>query len=103
MHLIINSAAGHFKEKNNKKDLILDLTDKYQEVWSRIKSEIKTINGGKLFYEKNFAKIGINTDDNLPLNKPLQFPTMTIIARCFIQDGQKLFPQIYLDECLYEL
>ena len=39
--------------KNGEKYLIIDLTDKYEEVWSRIRSDIKTINGGKeLFYEK---------------------------------------------------
>ena len=47
LYLIIHSAAGHFKEKNNDKYLILDSTDKYEEVWSGIKSQIKTINVGK--------------------------------------------------------
>ena len=28
---------------------------------------------------------------------------MTITVRCVIQEGEKLYPQIYLDECLYEL
>ena len=44
LNLIIHSATGHFKEKNDKKYLILDLTDKYEEVWSGIRSEIKTLN-----------------------------------------------------------
>ena len=71
---------------------------------SGIRSEIKTLNGGKeLFYEKNYARIGINTDDDLPLNKPLKFLTLTIIISCVFQEGVKLYPQIYLDECLYEL
>ena len=69
-----------------------------------IRSEIKTPNGGKeLFYEKSYARIGINTDDDLPLNKPLKFPTLTIIIRCVLQEGEKLYPQIYLDKCLSEL
>ena len=67
--LIISSATGYFKEKNGEKYLILDLTEKYEEVFSRILSEIKTLNGRKeLFYEKNYSRIVINTDDNLPLN-----------------------------------
>ena len=45
LYLIINSAIGHLK-KSDKKYLILDSTDKYEEVWSGIRSEIKTINGG---------------------------------------------------------
>ena len=77
---------------------------KYEEVFSGIISEIKTLNGGKeLFYEKKYAKIGVNTYDDLPLNKPLKFSTLTIIIRCLPQKGEKLYPQIYLDECLYEI
>ena len=103
MYLVIHSATTHFKEKNEEKYLILDSTDKQEIVLSGIRSEIKTLIGGKnLFYKKNYAKIGINTDDNLPLNKPLKFPTLTIIIRCLLQEGEKLYPQIYLDECLYE-
>ena len=80
------------------------MTEKYEEVFSGIISEIKTLNRGKeVFYEKNYAKIGINTDDNLPLNKQLKFPMLTIIIRCVLQKGEKLYPQIYLDKCLYEI
>ena len=104
MRLIIHSATGHFKGKNGEKYLILDSTGKYEEVRSGIRSKIKTLNGWKkLFYEKNYARTGINTDGDLPLNKPLKFPTLVIIIRCVLQNGEKLYPQIYLDECLYEL
>ena len=104
LYLIIYSATGYFKEKYGEKYLILDSTEKYDEVFSGIKKEIETINGGKeLFYEKNYARIGVNTDDDVPLNKSLKFPTLTIIIRCVFQEGEKLYPQIYLDECLYKL
>ena len=84
--------------------MILHSTKGYEVVFSGIISEIKTLNGGKeLFYEKYYARIGINTDDNLPLNKPLKFPTLGIIIRCVLQKGEKLYSQIYLDECLYEI
>ena len=62
------------------------------------------LNGGKeLVYEKNYTRIGINTDSDLPLNKKLKFPTLATIIRCVLQRGEKLYPQIYLDECFYEL
>ena len=54
----------------------------------------------KLFYEKSYARIGVNIDDDLPLNKRLKFPTLTIIIRCLLQKYEKLYPQIYLNECL---
>ena len=69
-----------------------------------IRSEIKTLNGGKeMIYKKNYARIGINTDHDLSLNKSLKFPKPTITITCIHQEGEKLYPQIYLDECLHEL
>ena len=104
LYLIIHSATGYFKEKYGEKYLIINSTEKYEEVFSRIKPEIETINNGKeLLYEKNYAKIEVNTDNDLPLKKKLKFPTLTIIIRCAILKSNKLYPQIYLDECLYKL
>ena len=62
------------KQKNGEKYLVIDSIVKYEEVFSKIRSENKTLNGGKeLFYEKKYARIGINTENDLPLNKPLNF------------------------------
>ena len=73
------------------------------KLFLELKKEIETINDRKeLFYEKKYARIVVNTDDDMPLNKPLKFPTLTIIIRCVFQEGEKLYPQIYLDECLYK-
>ena len=42
--------------KQNTKYLIIDSTEKYEEVWSGITSKIKTLNGGKeLFHEKKIC------------------------------------------------
>ena len=89
---MIRSASGYFKEENGEKYLILDSTEEYKKVFSEIKSKIETINYGKemfyeeLFYEEeeeDYSRNGVNTDDDIPLNKPLKFPTLTIITRCF--------------------
>ena len=104
LYLLINSATRYFKEKNGEKYSILDSTEKYKEVFSGIISEIKTLNRGKeLFHEKNYAKIRTNTDDDLPLNKQLKFLTLTIIIRCVLQKNEKVYLQISLDKCLYEI
>ena len=93
MYLIIRSATEYFKEENGEKYLILDLIEKYKEGFSGIRSEIKTINGEKeLIYEKNYARIGVSTNDNIPLNKQLKFPTLIIIIKCVFQEGEKLDP-----------
>ena len=48
-------------------------------------------------------KIKFNTYDNLPLNKTLKFHNMTIIIRFVFGEDGKYYPQVFLDECLYEL
>ena len=54
-------------------------------------------------YGKDFMKIKFDTDDNLILNKFLKLRILTIIFRSVFEEDGKLYPQIYLDECLYEL
>ena len=48
-------------------------------------------------------KIKFNSDYDLPLNKPLEFHTMTIIIRSIFEEDGKFYTQFYLDDCLYEL
>ena len=104
MRIKIDSATGYFKEKNDEKYLILDSTKEYERVWSEIRSEIKRINGGeKVFYEKNYCKIGISTEDDLPLKESLKFLNLIINITLVIWTNNKLYPQIYLVECFYEL
>ena len=56
---------------------------KYSDVCDGIKNKVKAINNGKENdYEKDYMKIKFNSDDDLPLNKPLKFHLMTIIIRC---------------------
>ena len=114
MHLIISKVDGHIEENNGNKYLVFDPAElhstdenrevlkKYTELWDGIKNETETINSGKKGeYGKDFMKINFNTDDNLPLNKPLKLHLLIIFARCIFEDG-KFYPQLYLDDCLYE-
>ena len=48
-------------------------------------------------------KIKFNSDDDLPLNKPLKFHAMAIIIRSVFEEDGKLYPQVFLDDTLYEL
>ena len=54
---------------------------KNSSVFNRIRDKIKEISSGECDYEKDCMKIKFNSDDNLPLNKPLKFHNMTIIIR----------------------
>ena len=92
------------KKKNDEKYLILDSTKEYERVWSKIRSEIKRTNDGeKLFYEKNYRNIGLKAEDDLPLKESLKFLALIVNINLIFQADNKLYPQIYLDECFYEL
>ena len=79
LYLRINHASGYIEEKNGNKYLIFDFVDENKEVlkkcadvWNGIKNKIKAINGGgENDYEKDYMKIKFNSDNDLPLNKPL--------------------------------
>ena len=43
-----------------------------------------------------------NLDDDLPLNKTIEIHTMTIVVRAVFNENNK-YPQVFLDECFYEL
>ena len=111
LYLITGKVDGHIEEKNGNEYLIFDSSDenkkalkKYREPWDGIKNEIETINGGrKGEYGKDFMKIKFDTDNNLPLNKLLKLHLVTIIVRCIFEEDGKFYPQLYLDDCLYEL
>ena len=48
-------------------------------------------------------KIKFSSVDNLPLNKQLKFHNMTITIRPVFEEDGKLYPQIFLNDTLYEL
>ena len=108
---MINEMIGHFENKNENKYLVLDDLDenkkvlkKYEEVWEGIKKEIETINGGKkIEYWKDFKKIRFESNDDLPLNKPIKLRLLTIIIRSVFSENGKFYPQLFLDDALYEL
>ena len=104
--LHIDHSSGYIEEKNGNKYLNCDsvhknkeVLNKYANVWNGIKKKIKAINGD----DCDYMKIKFNSDDDLPLNKPLKFHVMTVIIRCVFSEDAKLYPQLFLDDTLYGL
>ena len=56
-----------------------------------------------MIYEKDYIKIKFNSDVDLPLNKPLKFHLITITIKPVFEEDGKLYPQVFLDDTLYEL
>ena len=64
---------------------------------------MKEVSSGEYDYEKDYMKIKFNSDHGLLLNKPLKLHNMTIIIRSVFEEDGKLYPQVFLDDTLYEL
>ena len=102
MHLRVNHANEYIKEKNGNKYLVFDTTDENKELQKNIRMlgmESKAKYSGECDYEKDFIKIKSNSDDDLPLNKPLKFHAMTITIRSIFEEDRKLYPQVFLRQC----
>ena len=110
LYLGITRVNGYIEEKDSNKYLVFDLTDenkellkKYSDVFNGIRDKIREINKSECDYEKDQMKIKFYTDDDLPLNKSLKFHLMTITIRHVFEEDGKFYPQVFLDDTLYEL
>ena len=110
MYLLVNHTNGFIEQENRNKYLIFDSTDEnkesikiYNDVWNGIKNKIEEVSSGECDYEKDYTKIRFNSDDDLPLNKPLKFHLMTITIRSVFEEDGKLYSKVFLDDTLYEL
>ena len=80
------------------------VSKKYKEVWVGIEKDIGTINDGeKVEYSKDFKKIKFESDDDLPMNKPVKLYLVTIIIRSVFSEDGKFYPQLLLDDALYDV
>ena len=76
------------EEINGNKHLMLvpnnestEMTKKYEELWSKITNQNKTMTNNSNDYEEKYIKIKLNSDDDLPPNKTLGFYNMNIFVR----------------------
>ena len=82
----------------------MSLLQKLLIVTKGIKKEIETINGGKKIENgKDFLKIRFESSDDLPMNKLRKLRLLTIIIRSVFSKDYKFYPQLFLDNALYEL
>ena len=110
LYLGITHANGYIEEIDENKYSIFDSIDenkgllkKYNNVFNGIMGEIKEGSNDECKYEKDYMKIKFNSNDNLPLNKPLKFHNITITIRSVCKEENKLYLQVFLDDTLHEL
>ena len=96
-----------FQKKNGNKILTIDKGDsvlkRYDQVFSGINHHIKKIDDKEVNYNNEYDKIKFLSDDSLPLNKLIYFLTITVVIRCVFKQNGVFYPQVYLDDCLYQI
>ena len=95
LYLIIN---GSISEKNGNKFLTID-----KENSALKKHQVGKIDNSEVNYDTDYDKIKFLSDYSLPLKKLIYFPTLTVIIRCVFKQNGVFYPQVYLDDCLYQI
>ena len=107
---MFNKMNKHFEENNLNKYLMLvpankskEKIKKYEELWIKIRDLIRSVFKKSDDYNEKYIKIKFDSDDELPLNKTVEIPTITIVVRSIFLENNNYYPQIFLDECLYKM
>ena len=101
LYLLINKVYGFIYFLTiDKVDSVLK---KYDQVFSGIKHHINRIDDSEVVYDTGYDMIEFNSEDSIPLNKLIYFPTITVIIRCVFKQNGVFYPQVYLDDCLYQI
>ena len=72
------------------------MLDTLNEIWKDVEDKISAS-------IENRNKIRFNSDVVLPLNTPIKFHALTIVIRCVIMKDGKFYPEIYLEDGLFEI
>ena len=94
-------------EGSSDRYLVIDLSNKdvlnvFDDMFNFISNKINKIDGDdKQVY--GYIRLKFNSDVDLPLDKLIKFHSLIVIVACVIRKGNKFYPEIYIDEDIYEL
>ena len=101
---------GYFEEINISKYLTLVPTNeskekikKYEELWIKIGDLIRSIIKNSDDYDEEYMKIKFSSDDELPLKKAIEIPSMIMVVRAIFLENNRYYPQVFLDERYHKL
>ena len=103
LYLSIESLLGSIEKIDGSNDRHL-VSDKINIKVTNVFNTLREYIENKVILDKidGFDKIRFSSDIDLPLGILIQFKILTIIVRCIIKKDGKYYPEIYLDECMYE-
>ena len=107
LYLIVKRLLGRIEKIEGSSDryLVVDENNKevinvFDKLWKFIEDKITFGNVDNKISEYN--KLRFSSDVDLPLDTLIEFRMLTIFINCVIDNDNKYYSEIYLDECLYE-
>ena len=110
LYLVINRLFGHIEEIEGSSDRYLVVSTNNRKIihifdvlWKHTESEITSNNPINTSFNKikEYNKLRINSDVDLPIDTLIEFRMLTININCVIEKDNEYYPEIYLDQCLY--
>ena len=80
-----------------------DVLRKFTNTWKSIRAKIEENTGSIVQYDKNYMRIKFERNDNLPTDNIVNMHQVKIIIRSVFAQNGKFYPQLFLDDALYEL
>ena len=109
LYLRILDMKGQFKKGKGDNGWYLiifggaNVLRKFANIWKSIRAKIEKNTGGIVQYDKDYMKIKFESNDNLPTDNIVNMHQVTIIIRSVFAQNGKFYPQLFLDDALYEL
>ena len=116
LYLIVRDLLGKvesIKGSKNKYLVIDDINKKVLDVFDKlfkfVGAKIDKTNSDDDFFGMKasnkiigYDKLRLNTDLELPRDKLIEFHLLTVVVSCVIKKGGKFYPEIYVDEGIFD-
>ena len=110
LHLSLKNVTCTVEKIESSSDcyLVIDLSNKdvlnvFDGMFNFISNKINKIDDGDDKNVYDYIRLKFSSDVDLPLDKLIKFHILTVIVACVICKGNKFYPEIYVDEGIYEL
>ena len=113
LYLIVKDLVGNVEKVKGSEDryLVIDERNKeiinvFDKLFDFIEKKIKDdnkVNFGVDAKIIGYNKLRFSSDVDLPLDRPIKFRSLIIVVNCVVCKGNKLYPEIYLDEGIFEI
>ena len=68
---------------------------KYEEFWIKIRDLIRSITQNSDDYDEKYMKIKFISDEELPLYRTIEIPSIAIVVRAVFHENDKYYPQAF--------